>query len=93
MNAATSTRVGRQWGIFGFPVVAGETTELDIIGRGGGTDVVEMRVVETEWGENAYLASLRDITERKRMEEAQKERLRMKDAFAKTSHVMCPRHL
>ncbi len=56
---------------FGFPAVAGETTELDILQKGGKTAVAEMRVVETEWeGESAYLASLRDITERKRAQEA-----------------------
>jgi len=62
-------------GAFGFPAVAGGTTELDIVHRGGERAVAEMRVVETEWeGESAYLASLRDITERKCSEEAQ-ERL------------------
>jgi len=56
---------------FGFPAVAGETTELDILQKGGKTAVAEMRVVETEWErERAYLASLRDITERKRAQEA-----------------------
>jgi len=36
--------------------------------------VAEMRVVETNWeGESVYLASLRDITERKRTEEALRE--------------------
>ncbi|MFQ5794924.1 MAG: EAL domain-containing protein [Candidatus Bipolaricaulia bacterium] len=56
--------------LFGFPVVAGETTEIDIIRRDGATTVAEMRVVETEWeGEIAYLASLRDITDRKQVEE------------------------
>jgi signal transduction histidine kinase/PAS domain-containing protein len=55
---------------FGFPVVHGETTELDLLGQGE-TRVVEMRVVESEWeGEVAYIASLRDITERKRAEES-----------------------
>ncbi len=55
---------------FGFPVVAGETTELDIVRRDRETAVAEMRVVETEWeGKTAYLASLRDITERKRAEQ------------------------
>ncbi|MFL5538682.1 MAG: ATP-binding protein [Longimicrobiaceae bacterium] len=54
---------------FGFPVVAGETTELDLL-HGGQPRVVEMRVVESEWeGRTAYIASLRDITERKRAEE------------------------
>jgi PAS domain S-box-containing protein len=53
---------------FGFPVVVGETTELDIV-RPDQEIVVEMRVVETLWeGDIAYLASLRDITDRKRAE-------------------------
>lgn len=56
--------------MFGFPVVLGETTELDIIRRHGGTAVAEMRVAEITWGsEVAYLASLRDITDRKRVED------------------------
>jgi signal transduction histidine kinase len=55
---------------FGHPVVAGETTELDLW-RGGDARVVEMRVVESEWeGEEARIASLRDITERRHAEEA-----------------------
>ncbi|WP_081859044.1 hybrid sensor histidine kinase/response regulator [Desulfohalovibrio reitneri] len=53
---------------FGFPVVAGESTEIDVFTRQG-PKVVEMRVVEIEWdGDTATLSSLRDITERKRME-------------------------
>jgi PAS domain S-box-containing protein len=51
---------------FGFPLEAGETSEIDIIHQGGETTVAEMRVVDIDWeGEPAYLASLRDITERK----------------------------
>jgi signal transduction histidine kinase len=54
---------------FGFPVVVGETTELDLP-NGGRVRVAEMRVVESEWeGETACIASLRDVTERKRSEE------------------------
>jgi signal transduction histidine kinase len=54
---------------FGFPMAAGETTELDVL-RAGQTIVVEMRVVETEWEqEPACIAALRDITERKRAEQ------------------------
>jgi signal transduction histidine kinase len=54
---------------FGFPVLLGETTELDVPNNGGSL-VLEMRVVESEWeGEPAFIASLRDITERKRAEE------------------------
>jgi signal transduction histidine kinase/CheY-like chemotaxis protein len=89
--------------LFGFPVVAGETTEIDVLRAGGETAVAEMRVVETEWeGEPAFLASLRDITDRKRAEEARaqlikeqaarqeaEEASRMKDEFLATvSHEL-----
>ena len=60
--------------LFGSPTVAGKTTELDIVRPKGETAVAEMRVVETEWeGEAARLASLRDITERKRVEKVLRE--------------------
>ncbi|MEI6045102.1 MAG: PAS domain S-box protein [Chloroflexota bacterium] len=56
--------------LFGFPLVTGETTELDIFRKGGETAVAEMRTVVTEWeGEFAYLAMLRNITERKLAEQ------------------------
>src|SRR4051812_18959008 len=43
---------------FGFPAIAGETSELDLL-RNGSTVVVEMRVVETEWeGKPACIATL-----------------------------------
>ena len=55
---------------FGFPVVAGETTEIEIIRRGGETAVAEMRVVETELhSEPLFLATLRDVTELVRLRE------------------------
>jgi signal transduction histidine kinase len=56
---------------FGFPVVVGETTEIDILQRGGGGVVfAELRVVETEWeDEQVQIVSLRDITDRKQAEE------------------------
>ena len=56
---------------FGFPVVAGETTEIDIVQRGGGGVVyAELRVVETQWDDEAMqLVSLRDITDRKHAQE------------------------
>ena len=45
-------------------------TEVKAIRKHKENAVVEMRVVETEWeGEMAYLATLRDITDRKRTEE------------------------
>ncbi|MCE7738108.1 MAG: PAS domain S-box protein, partial [Candidatus Heimdallarchaeota archaeon] len=56
--------------LFGFPVVAEKTTELNIIHKSGKIVYVEMRVVVTEWeGQIAYIASLRDITKRKQAEE------------------------
>ncbi|MEE8300291.1 MAG: PAS domain S-box protein [Desulfatiglandales bacterium] len=65
-----------------FPVVAGETKELDIIRRDGETATVEMCVVYIEWeGENVNLASLRDITKHKQAEEAIRETDRMKSEF------------
>ncbi|MFQ5586799.1 MAG: ATP-binding protein, partial [Thermodesulfobacteriota bacterium] len=55
----------------GFPVLAGETTEINIIRENKEPVLAEIRVVETEWeGRAVWLASLRDITERKEAEEA-----------------------
>jgi len=54
----------------GYPLVPGGSTELDIVRPGGDLMVVEMRVTKTRWeGENAYLASLRDISEHNRTKE------------------------
>src|SRR5947207_6998272 len=55
----------------GFPVVVGETTEIDIVQRGGGGVVyAELRVVETEWDdEQVQIVTLRDITYRKQAHE------------------------
>ena len=63
---------------FGFPLAGGATTEIDVI-RGDGRPVAaEMRVVETEWdGETAYIAALRDITERNRVEAPLREANRL----------------
>lgn len=56
---------------FGFPLVAGETTEIEIVQRGGGVVVhAELRVVNTDWeNEPVELVSLRDITDRKQADE------------------------
>jgi PAS domain S-box-containing protein len=73
-NSAAASLFGRKVEIllgeqFGFPIVAGETTELDIPGREGKPRIAEMRVVVTEWeGKSAFLATLRDITERRNAE-------------------------
>jgi PAS domain S-box-containing protein len=73
---------------FGFPVAAGETTEIDLIPKYAQTVVAEMRIVETEWeGETAYLASLRDITERKRAERQRAQLIREQAARAEAERT------
>lgn len=64
--------------LFGFPLIAGERAEIDILHPQGEHHVAEMRVVATEWdGVPAHLISLRDITEHRRAQEA----LRHAEAF------------
>lgn len=54
---------------FGQPIGSDPMQELDVVRRDGAHLVVEMRVVNIEWeGKPAMLATLRDITERKRLE-------------------------
>ena len=60
---------------FDVPIRAGETKEFTIARRDSSAAIAEMRVVETNWREEpAYLATLRDITQRKRDEEAIRHR-------------------
>jgi PAS domain S-box-containing protein len=72
---------------FGFPLVSGETTELDILNQNQrGFVIVEMRVVEIEWdSQRAFLASLRDITARKLAERELRQRERELQAFFDSS--------
>ena len=83
----------------GYPLAEGGRAELDIIRPGGDLMVVEMRVTQTRWeGENALLASLRDITEHYRTKEDLKESLevlentmtRTVEAMARTLEVRDP---
>ncbi len=77
---------------FGIPLVANERTEIDIFRVDGTHLIAEMRVSETEWeGEPSFLASLRDISERKRLEDELRRRVealaesdRRKDQFLAT---------
>ena len=60
--------------LFGFPVTVDDVAEIDILSREGKKGTGEMRVVETEWeDEPANLISIRDISERKRVEMVVKE--------------------
>jgi len=76
VNPASEDLLGRKaeelrGQLFGFPVVSGDTTEIEIISRDAEVRIVEMRVMKMTWdGEEAYIASLRDITHRKHEEEA-----------------------
>jgi len=59
---------------FGYPVVVGVASEIDIIHPGLDTSIVEMRVVNIHWQDDpAYLATLRDVTSRKQTENALRE--------------------
>jgi PAS domain S-box-containing protein len=76
--------------VLGFPLVGDATTELDILRTTGERVVAEMRVVRTEWeGRPALLASLRDVSERRQMEEALRaSRLRYKTLFESASDAI-----
>jgi len=53
---------------FGLPAFAGGVSELDLIHEDGKAVPVEMRVSSITWGTGSVLVSLRDITERERLE-------------------------
>jgi len=53
---------------FGFPIEGQDPVEIDVV-RAGMVAALEMHVAPTRWdGETAWIASLRDISERKRVE-------------------------
>lgn len=68
---------------FDAPMIPGKTGEFGVVSGGTIVRTVEIRVVDTIWeGQSAFLASLRDISERKRIE-------RLKDEFvSKVSHEL-----
>jgi signal transduction histidine kinase len=54
---------------FGFPLTSAEATEIEIVRRGGGGVVAELRLVDAAWeDEPAMLVSLRDVTDRTQAE-------------------------
>jgi signal transduction histidine kinase len=62
---------------FGFPVVAGERADVEILHPQRGPVYAELRVSETEWnGEPACVATIRDITERRRSERRARQLIR-----------------
>ncbi len=91
VNSVTESIFGRKSDefigeLFGFPLVAGNMTEIDIIRRGNETGLGEMRATDTEWeGESAYLISVRDITE---ISKARKRVELLADLVENASYVM-----
>ncbi|MBF0608669.1 MAG: response regulator [Magnetococcales bacterium] len=60
--------------LIGLPVVKNDKAEIDILCSNGETISVDMRIVEAEWeSKPAFIASLRDVTETKRLMEEIKE--------------------
>ena len=58
----------------GFPLVAGKTTEIEIVRPGGALVTAELRVGTSTWNdEQVSVVSLRDITERKQAEETARQ--------------------
>ena len=56
---------------FGYPLVSGQTSEVNLACQNAPSTPVEMRVVPIEWNnESAHLISIRDLTERRKAEEA-----------------------
>ncbi len=87
LNRPAKELVGQH---FGVPLSPGDTAEIELLRNGRPHRVAEMRIVATEWqSQPAYLATLRDITERKRAEERSKEDIRRRDMFlAMLSHEL-----
>ena len=55
---------------FGYPIVAGGATEVELMLPDGGKRIVEMRVTSTILeGERLHVAALRDVTRRRRVEQ------------------------
>jgi len=61
---------------FGYPIVAGRATEVELIMPDGGERIVEMRVASTILeGERLHVAALRDVTRRRQAEQHLEEAL------------------
>ena len=70
---------------FGFPVIAGENAEIEVVRPGGETITAELRIVDSDWGGEAVparLVSLRDITDRKHAAERERQLERERAARA-----------
>ena len=69
----------------GFPVVAGERAEIEVVRPRGETVTAELRIVDAMWageGMTARLVSLRDVTDRKRAADRERQLERERAARA-----------
>ena len=84
LNPAAEHLLGEN---IGFPMVAGgPAVELDLVTSDGSERVAEMQVAEVEWdGEPAFVASLRDVTGRKRLEERYRRASQTLEAIVEAS--------
>ncbi len=74
---------------FPFPISVGTASEVTIERAQSEPVISEMSVVATEWeGEQAYLASLREITSRKKAESALRDELSSRQAIAGVSEAL-----
>lgn len=86
-NPAAEKMLGRQFeellgANFGIPLIAGKTTEINLMAESDALHVAEMRVVATQWQKQAaYLATLRDITSHKQAEQDALRAVRRRDRF------------
>lgn len=74
---------------FGFPVLIARFTEIDIVRPDHSVVIAEMRAVEVLWEEQpALLASLRDISERRREHEALEMRVQLASMSAEIGYTL-----
>jgi signal transduction histidine kinase len=61
----------------GLPLLDGDAAEIDLVPRGGPPATVELRAKPVQWdGTGAYVVTLRDVTERRRTEQLERDRIR-----------------
>ena len=66
LNQSAANLIGQA---FGLPVTMGQSTEIELVRATGDMTIVEMRMTQVRWQDMpAQLVSMRDITERKRLE-------------------------
>jgi signal transduction histidine kinase len=73
-----------------FPITGDKIKEIEIERIEGGKGTAEMRIVETEWeGKHAFLAMLRDITDRKQaLEQLDRHRKNLEDEVKQRTHEL-----